>query len=560
MKKNYLFISLVFFFSIANAQFVNVHNFSPLALHHANGALAVSCDGTVIYGTTSNTIYKVNTNGTNYTTLKTFTGLDGTDPNGVIESEGVLYGMTCYGGLNSKGCIYKINTDGSGFTVLLHFNGDSTHGAFPRGGLTISGNVLYGVAYQGGAEDYGLVFSIHTDGSGYADLLDFVGLNGRYAFGGSLALSAGVLYGMTCMGGSGDWGCVYKINTNGAGYTRLMNCAPSKGVGPTSQPIVSGNELYCMTPMGGTSIMNGCMFKLNTDGTGYTKLHDFTGSPDGSYPYGALTLVGNVLYGATTQGGISGAGTIFKINTDSSNYTKMFDFTSATTGYYPESNPLVIVGTAIYGTANFGGPGNGGVLFSYTDPSLPAFVPTACPIVLPIDLVSFTGKNQGEKNVLKWTTAAEINNDYYILERSIDGENFETIGIVDGAGNSITELNYSFEDPHFSLLSSNFCYYRLKQTDFNGDYTYSNIISLTNTELSTFNFQLSTLFPNPASSDLNYTINSSESIEANLRVMDIVGRVVIEKNSILVQGSNSNKIDVSGISKGSYILQVLTDK
>ncbi len=191
--------------------------------------------------------------------------------------------------------------------------------------------------------------------------------------------------------------------------------------------------------------------------------------------------------------------------------------------------------------------------------------------VLPIELLSFKGKNQGATNLLKWTTATEINNDYFTIEAAPSGSppstgsgqaggemRFVPIGVVRGAGNSTTELNYSFEDSNFYILSSNFCYYRLKQTDFNGDYTYSNTISLINTELSTFNFQLSTLFPNPASDDLNYAISSSGDTEATLRVTDVLGRTVIEENIVVAQGLNTNKMDVSEISRGSYILQAIT--
>ncbi len=184
---------------------------------------------------------------------------------------------------------------------------------------------------------------------------------------------------------------------------------------------------------------------------------------------------------------------------------------------------------------------------------------TTC-TVLPIELISFTGKNQGATNLLEWTTASEINNDYFIIERSADGMSFEKIGTVTGAGNSTVDVNYNFIDltPFSSPKERGVKYYRLRQTDFNGDYTYSDIIYLANTELSTLNFELSTLYPNPATDDLNYSINSLEDMEITLLVVDVLGRVVIEKSSTLVKGANNSKINVTEIASGTYVLQVIT--
>jgi hypothetical protein len=94
---------------------------------------------------------------------------------------------------------------------------------------------------------------------------------------------------------------------------------------------------------------------------------------------------------------------------------------------------------------------------------------------LPIELVSFTGENNGDYNLLKWLTATEINNDYFTLEKSIDAVTFDIVGFVDGSGNSTMNKNYSFIDNHpYGPLT----YYRLRQTDFNGDNELSEIIAV----------------------------------------------------------------------------------
>lgn len=96
---------------------------------------------------------------------------------------------------------------------------------------------------------------------------------------------------------------------------------------------------------------------------------------------------------------------------------------------------------------------------------------------LPIELLSFEGEIFDSENHLKWTTTTEINNDYFTIEKSSDGFSFVEIGFIDGAGNSNANLDYQFIDDNV-VESTN--YYRLKQTDFDGNYTYSNIIVLTN--------------------------------------------------------------------------------
>ena len=103
---------------------------------------------------------------------------------------------------------------------------------------------------------------------------------------------------------------------------------------------------------------------------------------------------------------------------------------------------------------------------------------TQCVIALPIELISFTGHSEGVVNKLEWSTASEINNDYFTLERSEDGINFTEIGKVVGAGNSTSKLNYTFIDEK-PLYGIN--YYILRQTDYNGDYELSNIVAIKNT-------------------------------------------------------------------------------
>src|SRR5439155_26191044 len=127
------------------------------------------------------------------------------------------------------GTVFKVKTDGSGYTVLKHFSpapydystGTSTNsdGAGPLAGLTLSDGVLYGTTTYGGSSGYGTVFKINTDGTGFTVLRNFAGYLSNDASGGRgrLALSGTTLYGTTDNGGRWGLGTVFKVNTDGTG-------------------------------------------------------------------------------------------------------------------------------------------------------------------------------------------------------------------------------------------------------------------------------------------------------------------------------------------------------
>lgn len=101
-----------------------------------------------------------------------------------------------------------------------------------------------------------------------------------------------------------------------------------------------------------------------------------------------------------------------------------------------------------------------------------------CTSALPIELLYFTGeKNSCGSNILSWATATEQNNDKFEIERSIDGVDFVKIGTLKGAGNSTQKLTYNFVD---NTVNPSINYYRLKQIDFDGSFSYSNLISIDN--------------------------------------------------------------------------------
>ena len=98
-------------------------------------------------------------------------------------------------------------------------------------------------------------------------------------------------------------------------------------------------------------------------------------------------------------------------------------------------------------------------------------------IVLPIEIINFSGSKNGNSNELKWTTLTEMNSAYFTIEKTVDGKNYDKVGTVEGAGNSFINNEYSLTDFH---VENSINYYRLSQTDFEGKSKYSELISIDN--------------------------------------------------------------------------------
>ena len=160
---------------------------------------------------------------------------------------------------------------------------------------------------------------------------------------------------------------------------------------------------------------------------------------------------------------------------------------------------------------------------------------------LPVELLSFTGTPLMNGNQLDWSTATETNNDYFDLERSSDGIEFIRITTIDGNGNSSSTNNYKFLDSN-PFDGTN--YYRLKQTDFNGEYFYSSIVSIQNTNSATV-----LVYPNP-SKDI-VTIDITDNFES-LKIYNMLGELVYENSS------NETKFQFNPISNGIYVVKGLT--
>jgi Secretion system C-terminal sorting domain len=163
---------------------------------------------------------------------------------------------------------------------------------------------------------------------------------------------------------------------------------------------------------------------------------------------------------------------------------------------------------------------------------------TNCGIVLPVELTNFTGICNGSNMELNWSTASEINNDYFTIEKSYDAINYIPIGTIEGSGNSNALLSYHYVDDDVGEHA----YYRLKQTDFDGAYKYYPPISISCKNTPAFN-----IYPNPFKDEL--TISVTKLGEYTLKINDYIGRSVLEKNltNSLTQKIDLRKLQAQGV-------------
>lgn len=165
--------------------------------------------------------------------------------------------------------------------------------------------------------------------------------------------------------------------------------------------------------------------------------------------------------------------------------------------------------------------------------------------LLSISLLSFTGYCDNQNSVLQWSTATEIDNDYFTIERSHNGTAWTIVGRVDGVGNSSTQQSYSLIDMDDN---KEITYYRLKQTDFDKTYEYSNIIALNICNSNKINHF--SIYPNPSTGKVNLLFNGNTSEIKSIDVFNSQG-----KNVYSTIGFQS-MIDLSNTIHGIYFIRI----
>ncbi|HEV2437420.1 MAG TPA: choice-of-anchor tandem repeat GloVer-containing protein [Verrucomicrobiae bacterium] len=365
----------VFRLDINGDNFTTLHSFVDSEGFYPDAELVLS--STTLYGVNGNpsgTVFQINTDGSGFGTVVAFDGIHRLGPDGgLVLSGGVLYGVTGMGGTGNSGLgngvVYRVATDGRGLAALEVFS-DFNGGSAPATGLVWSGNMLFGTTEYGGTGNQGTLFQIGTNGSGYAQAHEFSfpdnnGVNpDGYDPRAAMVLSAGMFYGTTRYGGTNGSGVVFRMNADGTGFTNLS----SYPGGSLAALAVSGTNLYGV---------NDGIFKLSTNGSGRLTLYTFTGA-EGNNLLAGLTVSGNNLYGTAAGGGASNAGCIFRLDTSGNNFPVLYSFTGGADGAKPTAS-LVLLNDMLYGTTEEGGLSGQGTVFSLGLSSVVTPIPLSIP-------------------------------------------------------------------------------------------------------------------------------------------------------------------------------------
>ena len=329
----------------------------------------------------------------------------GREPNaGLVIAGNTLFGAADSGGVWGSGTYYKLNKDGTGFATLHDFtlliNETNSDGAYPDNTPILSGNTLFGAAYNGGFYGSGTVFKLNTNGTGFTVLHHFAAtaLNHLGASTNSegahpesgLVVADNFVFGTVEGGGTSGLGAVFRVGINGTGFTNLHSFTTNEGGVPESL-VLAGNQLYGVAAGLGSGL--GSVFRLNTNGTGFTLLHTFVATNyvaplDGPGDEPAYTNVagalpaslvasGTTLYGTTYWGGANGNGTVFRLQLDGSGFTVLHNFGATATnqngaftnngGAHPiQMSGLKLSGNTLYGTTYHGGTAGNGTVFALT--------------------------------------------------------------------------------------------------------------------------------------------------------------------------------------------------
>lgn len=280
---------------------------------------------------------------------------------------GLLYGMTAFGGSSGKGVIFEINVATGAYTKKFDFG--TTNGENPEGSLMLAKNgKMYGLTSEGGSADKGVLFEYVPGSTAITVLVNFAGAaNGEMPKGTLIQAANTKLYGTTKYGGSKAKGVLFEYDiTSNALTVQYTFGVQGFGAFPNGELMEAySGKLYGMLEDGGSE-GKGCIYEYDITSNTATKVHQWgvtnssTGATaEGSTPKGGLCQgTDSLLYGLTSAGGIAGGGSapgvLFTFNPSNNTYTKKLTFDENAIGQQPNGTLLLAKNGKFYGTAKSG--------------------------------------------------------------------------------------------------------------------------------------------------------------------------------------------------------------
>jgi uncharacterized repeat protein (TIGR03803 family) len=323
------------------------------------------------------TIFRVNRDGTGYEVVFSFDSLSGSGPKGglCLAPNGRLYGLTNSDGANEVGTLFSISVTALDFEKIMDLSFGMA--AYPWGSIILgsdgmlygtgigdmfrlnpatnevttiaqygvnegliqgSNGLLYGADAFGGINGDGLIFSVDPVSSQGLDLHSFTEIDGKRPYGRLCQADNGKLYGMTYDGGANSNGVLYEFDPGNGQFEKLLDFDGANGNSPWSCLIRIGpDELLGSTTLGG-AFGQGALFSLVPSTGTYTLKHSFSSFVDGSLLFGGIIQASDgMVYGMTTSGGSSGAGSIYQYDPSSELLATLHSFQGGAQGSSPNA-------------------------------------------------------------------------------------------------------------------------------------------------------------------------------------------------------------------------------
>lgn len=527
-----------------------------------------------------------------YTKKIDFSAGNGSYPFGNLSlHNGKFYGLTLYGGSNDKGVIFEWDPATNVYTKKINFNG--SNGSYPFGSLCLYNGKFYGLTNglegQNGSTSKGVIFEWDPATNVCIKKYDFNGIDGQGPQG-SLSLSNnGKLYGMTRYGGSNQAGVIFEWDPVANQYTKKFEFSYSTGMQPYK-------DITLLPAPVAKGIPNNCVSFLpvtidNSNNNTWVPVVDDKGDA-----VAEIKANGNNL-------GVVNASMYINNNSvreDVANklyldrnitLTPQFPLPPGSTAdvrLYIKNSEYLALKNAVSSTGQPSGINsiNDIGIYKNTDDCLPAIGHIANPVAstrnpweadhvlsanissfstfyfanttqggpLPVTLLEFNGRLLNNRDAaINWKTTDEFNLHSFDLERSIDGRTYTPIANI-YAVNQLGIHQYNYTDKNIVSLGVPVIYYRLKQKDLDGKFSYSDIVAL-----NIKNGLIVLLYPNPVSNDVNLSININKTEELQVRLIDNAGRVVKQQPWNLSAGNNSLTIDVKNLANGIYYLEMQSE-
>lgn len=558
---------------------------------NSNGSLTLS--GTNFYGMMryggingGGIIFEWNQVTNIFTTKIDLSLATGSNPQGSLTLNGnIFYGMTQFGGSNDAGVIFEWDPVTNIYTKKIDLS--TSTGSNPQGSLTLLNGKVYGMTEYGGANDMGVLFEWDPVTNVYTKKIDLsiaMGSNPQ----GSLTVSNGKLYGMTNLGGTNNLGVLFEWDPITNDYTIKKNYNGINGGRPGL-----GNDLALLQAPVSNGIAGNCTsFPTvtidNSNNNTWVPITDNNGDA-----VAEIKANGNNLGIVSTSAFINNAA----VREDAVKRLYLDRNLTITPQFQPSSPVdvrLYIKGSeylALKNAVNSIGQPSG--ILSINDVGIfkndancePAITIAPTPVPtnaatwetnyvltasinsfssfyflnkaqggpLPVTLLEFKGRLQNYNGEISWQTTEEFNTRTFELERSTDGSIFKPIAEI-AAINMPGNHKYHYTDKNISSLAVPVVYYRLRQIDLDSRFTYTRVIAL-NIDKDI----IVTLYPNPVSDVANLSISLNKPQQVQARIVDNSGKVIIQNTWKLPSGSSLLSIDVSGLAKGMYFLELKSD-